>query len=115
MPASIPLLHGHRASPPQPQHANNPPPSLIGWHYLQCVIQKFAHSDYKKLKNIFYCELPLRMEEDAYGEDTYDEDTDDEDEPEWPTVALDHGRAMQMAIEDRKASERAVAEWVTEV
>src|SRR6266436_7776465 len=90
-PASIPPLHGHRASPPQPQHPRNPPPGLLRWHYLQCVVRKFAHSDYKELQNISYYELPLRMEGDSDDEGT-------DSELEWPSAALDRGRAMQMAI-----------------
>ncbi|KAI0283404.1 hypothetical protein BGY98DRAFT_952261 [Russula aff. rugulosa BPL654] len=109
-PASIPPLHGHEVSPPQPQHARNPPPGLLRWHYLQCVIRKFAHSDYKNLQNISYCELSLKMEGDSEDED---EGTDSE--CEWPSVTLDRGRAMQMAVEDREVLKRVVAEWVTGV
>jgi len=104
--AFAPRLHGYRTSPPQPQHARNPPPGLIRWHYLQCVIRKFAHSDYRSLQNIHYCELPLRMEGDSDDEGT-------DSECEWPSAVLDRGRAMQMAIEDREDRQRSVAEWVT--
>ena len=103
-------LHGHEASPPQPKHARNPPPGLLRWHYLQCVIRKFAHSDYKNLQNIYYYELSLKMEGDSGSED---EGTDSE--CEWPSAALDRGRATQMVIEDREARKRVVAEWVTGV
>ncbi len=65
---SSPALHGHRAGPPQPQHPNNPPPGLIQWHYLQCVIQKFAHPNYGDMQNIQYYELPLQMEGDSDNE-----------------------------------------------
>jgi len=68
--ASLPPLHGFRASPPEPQHARNPPPGLIRWHYLQCVIRKFAHSDYRYIQNIHYCELPLAMDSDYEGTDS---------------------------------------------
>jgi len=103
-----PGLHGYRTSPPQPQHARNPPPGLIRWHYLQCVIRKFAHSDYRSLQNIHYCMLPLRMEGDSD-----DEGTDSDSEHEWPSAALDRGRAVQMAIEDHEEHRRLVGEWVT--
>jgi len=86
--ALAPSLHGYRTGPPRPQHAHNPPPGLIRWHYLQCVIRKFAHSDYENLPNIYYCELPLRMEGDSDDEGT-------DGEYEWPSAALDRGRAME--------------------
>src|SRR5260221_2423371 len=98
VPTYLPSLHGYRISPPQPQHDRNPPPGLIRWHYLQCVIRKFAHSDYRNLPNIWHYELPLAMEGDSDNE--LNEGTDSEFE--WPTAALDRGRAMQMAIEDRE-------------
>jgi len=43
--------------------------------------------------------------------DSDDEGTDSEHE--WPSAALDRGRAMQMAIEHREARQRFVAEWVS--
>ena len=43
--------------------------------------------------------------------DSDDEGTDSEHA--WPSAALDRGRAMQMAIEDREECQRFVADWVT--
>ena len=105
-PESMPLLHGHRISPPQPQHPSNPPPGLIRWHYLQCVIRKFAHSDYKNMQNIFYYELPIRKEGDS-------DDEGANNEHGWPTAVLDNGRAMQMEFQDYEERQRSISEWVT--
>jgi hypothetical protein len=105
-PATLPALHGYRISPPRPQHPHNPPPGLIRWHYLQCVIRKFAHSEYRNLQNIYYFELPLRMEGDSDDEGT-------DSEYEWPSAALDRGRAMQAEIERQEERQRFVAGWVT--
>jgi hypothetical protein len=58
------------------------------------------------MQNIHYSELPLAMEGDSDDEGT-------DSEYEWPSAALDRGRAMQMAIEDRNESQRFVEEWVT--
>ena len=52
-PVASPVLHGHHASPPQPQLNNVPPPGLFCWHYLKCVLKRFAHDDYKNLENIY--------------------------------------------------------------
>jgi hypothetical protein len=102
----MPSLHGYRTGPPQPQHAHNPPPGLFRWHYLQCVIRKFAHSDYENLQNIYYCELPLRMEGDSDDEGT-------DSEYEWPSAALDRGRAMEAEDKQHEERQRLVGEWVT--
>ncbi|KAJ7457640.1 hypothetical protein B0H11DRAFT_2320084 [Mycena galericulata] len=62
--AREPILHGHPASPPFP-HAKTPPPGLLRWHYLQCVLRRFAHTDYTAYPGIVYPALPLRMEGDS--------------------------------------------------
>ncbi|KAI9447231.1 hypothetical protein F5148DRAFT_1020459 [Russula earlei] len=80
-PSSYPLLHGYRIHPPQPQHPRNPPPGLIRWHYLQCVLRKFAHSDYRGLQNIYFYERPMRMEGDSDDEGT-------DSDFEWPSANL---------------------------
>jgi hypothetical protein len=108
--ATGPLLHGHKAIPPHPRDPCNPPPGLFRWHYLQCVIRKFGHDDYKNLQNIHYCELALRMEGDS---DDEDEGTDSGFQ--WPSDMLDRGRAMQTDIKEQEARQRLVAEWITVV
>jgi hypothetical protein len=58
------------------------------------------------MQNVHYCELPLAMEGDSDDEGT-------DSEYEWPSAALDRGRAMQMAIEHCEERQRFVSEWVT--
>jgi hypothetical protein len=58
------------------------------------------------MQNIHYCELPLSMEGDSDDEGT-------DSEYEWPSAALDRGRAMRMAIEHHEERQRFVAEWAT--
>ena len=96
-------LHGHPAGPPSRGHPRNPPPGLIRWHYLQCVIRKFAHSDYENIQNIYHFELPMKMEDES---DDEDEDTDSDGG--WPTAPLDKARAMQTEITLQK---EVVAKW----
>lgn len=47
--SGVTLLHGHRVSPPQPTANDLPPPGLLKWHYMQCVLKHFAHADYLNL------------------------------------------------------------------
>ncbi|KAJ7132206.1 hypothetical protein C8R44DRAFT_612100 [Mycena epipterygia] len=108
LPTTIPILHGHTAGPPQPQLATNPPPGLIRWHYLQCVLKKFGHADYKTLPNIKYSELPLRMEGDSDDDGT-------DSEAEWPSAALDRGRAVQASIEANEHRHKDIADWIKTV
>jgi hypothetical protein len=105
---NAPLIHGHRTTPPNSQHPHNPPPGLFRWHYLQCVIKRFSHADYRSLRNILYYELPLPMEGDSDDEGT-------DSEFEWPSAALDRGRAMQAEIMDQEERQRSVEEWITKL
>ncbi|KAJ7485174.1 hypothetical protein B0H11DRAFT_2279429 [Mycena galericulata] len=105
-PVTNPVAHGYHVSPPRPQLANVPPPGLLRWHYLQCVLKRFAHNDYKNLANINFFELPLRMEGDS------DDDGTDSD-LEWPSLGLDLGREFQNNLEEREERHQAVAKWIS--
>ncbi|KAJ6524460.1 hypothetical protein DFH09DRAFT_1189646, partial [Mycena vulgaris] len=105
-PAAYPAIHGHHASPPRPQLNKVPPPGLFRWHYLQCVLQRFAHDDYKNLANINFSELPLRMEGDSDDDGT-------DSEAEWPSLGLDLGRDVENSLEEREERHRAVAKWIS--
>ena len=103
-PHNPPTLHGRRITPPCPDHANNPPPGLVFWHYLQCIIKKFGHADYRNIQSIYYMELPLRMEGDSDDEGT-------DSEFEWPSAVFDRRRYMQATIEHENERQRFVADW----
>ncbi|KAJ7911576.1 hypothetical protein B0H13DRAFT_1614421, partial [Mycena leptocephala] len=105
-PTVYPAVHGHPAIPPRPQLNNLPPPGLFRWHYLQCVLKRFAHDDYKNLANINFSELPLRMEEDSDDDGT-------DSEAEWPSLGLDLGRDVENSLEEHEEHHRAVAKWIS--
>jgi hypothetical protein len=105
-PTVYPAIHGLRASPPHSQLNNLPPPGLFRWHYLQCVLKRFAHDDYKNLENIKFSELPLRMEGDSDDDGT-------DSEAEWPSLGLDLGRVVENSLEEREERLRAVATWIS--
>ncbi|KDR67644.1 hypothetical protein GALMADRAFT_161443 [Galerina marginata CBS 339.88] len=105
-PSAYPAVHGLQVRPPQPQLTNVPPPGLFRWHYLQCVLGRFAHDDYKNLENIYFYELPLRMEGDS-------EDDGTDSEAEWPSKGLDLGRVVENSLEESTERRRAVATWIS--
>ncbi|KAF7360559.1 hypothetical protein MVEN_00787000 [Mycena venus] len=105
-PTVNPAVHGHHAIPPRPQLNNVPPPGLFRWHYLQCVLKRFAHDDYKNLANINFSGLPLRMEGDSDDDGT-------DSEAEWPSSGLDRGRDAENSLEEREECHRAVAKWIS--
>jgi hypothetical protein len=53
-----------------------PPVGVFNWHYIQCVLAKFATADYQAVKNIFHFALPFRTRDD--DDDESDRDFDDD-------------------------------------
>ncbi|KAF9508913.1 hypothetical protein BS47DRAFT_1384578 [Hydnum rufescens UP504] len=53
-----------------------PPVGVFNWHYIQCVLAKFATADYQAVANIFHFALPFRTRDD--DDDESDRDFDDE-------------------------------------
>lgn len=100
-----PVVHGRHASPPHPLRNNIPPPGLFRWHYLQCVINRFGHGQYRHLQNIAFLELPFRMEGDS------DDDGTDSD-AQWPSMPLDLGRNVENSVVERAERHRAVENWI---
>ncbi|KAF9048271.1 hypothetical protein BDZ89DRAFT_1057850 [Hymenopellis radicata] len=95
-----------RPTPSRLESNHVPPAGLFRWHYLQCVLKKFAHDDYKNLPNIYYSELPLRMKGDSDDDGT-------DSEADWPSKALDLGRDVENSLEEREERHRAVAKWIS--
>jgi len=113
--ADIPLIQGYQVTlSTQDASVPLPPPGIFNWHYLQCVIRRFATTDYKSFPNAYYHVYPFKTDDDADGD--FDDTSDlveggDYAEPPYPTYNFDRfleaqGRAMQMQI---RAQE--VAQW----
>jgi len=64
------------------------------------------------LQNIDFWELPLRMEGDS-DEDSDGDGTDSD--AEWPSAALDRGRAVQASIEGNEIRHKVIADWIATV
>ncbi|KAJ7226303.1 hypothetical protein C8J57DRAFT_1731068 [Mycena rebaudengoi] len=96
------VLHGLPVTPPHPERADNPPAGLFRWHYLQCVIRKFGHSQYKTLANISFSELALPMVRDSNEEET-------DSDGLGPTAAWDQGRAGYRELESEQAQNERIS------
>jgi hypothetical protein len=102
--SSTPLAHGYTITPPNPTHPNNPPPGLLRWHYLQCVIRRFKTVQFQNLANIVYHKLDLRMEDDS-------DNNGSDNEADWPSKIFDSGRAADAMEQEYRARMDGVARW----
>lgn len=102
-PGIAPEIHGQLISPPDPHAANLPPPAVFRWHYTQCVIEKFKHSDYGNTPHIEASTVDIRYEND--------ESDESDGEPNWPSAPFDLARLA--AAEEEEEAERMcrVADW----
>jgi len=83
---------------------------VFNWHYLQCVANQFAASEYKSVHDIYFHVYPFKTENDELS-DEFEFDGNDEIEPPYPTYHFDRFMAEQgrrQMIEERN---QEVALW----
>jgi hypothetical protein len=113
---SDPMLHGHTITL-STHDASFPPIGMFNWHYLQCVLKKFATDEYKQIQNICYISLPFRTREEVEGEEI-DLDFDDEiniANPPYPSYHIELAEATaRLHLEDAERNCDIVA-WNSRV
>ena len=112
---NVPMLHGHPITLTTHNGSPLPPVGVFNWHYLQCVLKRFATDEYKQIQNIYHFTMPFRTEDD---DDESDFDFDDERNianPPYPSypIELAEARARQH-LEDAERN-CAIAEWNSRV
>ncbi|KAM6493643.1 hypothetical protein JOM56_010004 [Amanita muscaria] len=113
---SDPMLHGHTITL-STHDASFPPIGMFNWHYLQCVLKKFATDEYKQIQNICYFSLPFRTREEAEDEEI-DFDFDDERNianPPYPSYPIELAEATaRQHLEDAERN-RDIGAWNSNV
>jgi hypothetical protein len=113
-----PVLHGRQVTlSSNDASLSLPPAGVFNWHYLQCVLKKFATPAYTDTHNICYFTCPFRTRDD---DDDNESDIDFDDErsitnPPYPSYLweLAEVRARQyLEIAERN---RGVLTWNFEV
>jgi len=95
-------VHGFIITPPDP---TSPPPGLMYWHYLQCVIRRFGHRMFRESDNIVHFEQPMPMEGDS-------QDGDEDESGFWPTAMLDLGSMYKEHLGEKLKKHEETASWV---
>ena len=91
-----------------------PPIGVFDWHYLQCVLLRFATDQYKQLPNIAFFVHAFKTADDE-SEDLDDFEDDINDEPPYPSYRFD--RLTELKWEKHREKERLkeVGQWASNV
>ena len=91
---------------------SSPPPGVFDWHYLQCVLLRFATPQYRRLPGIIFFVYPFKTTDDD-SEDEFEDDANDE--PPYPSYRFD--RIMTLRQEKLREQEqlKEVAQWASKV
>lgn len=108
----LPALHGYQVTlTVHGGSINLPPPGVFNWHYLQCVLKRFATPDYRSFNNIVHYEMPFKTSSDS---DIDEFEDDGSAEPPYPSYRFD--RYLQEQAERLRLFERneAISGWVSD-
>ena len=83
-----------------------PPVGAFNWHYIQCVLKKFASQDYLDLQNIYAFILPFRTDED----ENFDDERNIEDPP-YPSYYWDLAQLRRSERLEAKERDDTIMNW----
>ncbi|KAF5376700.1 hypothetical protein D9615_007863 [Tricholomella constricta] len=90
-----------------------PPKGVFDWHYLQCVLRRFATDQYKNLPNNSFFVYPFeKLSENGFEDNAND---DDDDEPPYYSYCVH--RVMAEHWEKRREQEqfKEIEKWSSEI
>lgn len=99
-----------------------PPVGVFNWHYIQCVLKKFASADYRNFGNVSYFVRPFHTGD---GGDDSDEDDDESDrdfddlrniaDPPYPSYFWDLAQARALQRLEEAERHQAILAWNSHV
>lgn len=113
----FPPLHGHLVTlSTRNSSVSIPPPGIMGWHYLQCVLRHFATEEYKALPGISE-EVRLFKVRDDDSDEEGDEEDDEEggEEHLYPSYRMDQYVSHLAEQQRTEETNGAIAQWRAEV
>jgi hypothetical protein len=103
-------LHGTEITLTTDNDTPLPPPGVLDWHYLQCVMNKFGSRSYKQVDNITYTTVPFRTVDDE-ADEIWEDDDHDSDDALYPTYWLDKLFSREYKKVKRAESHRTIVHW----
>ena len=94
-----------------------PPFSMFNWHYIQCIIKKFATTDYWAFNNIYHFVQPFRMRDGIEDEES-DRDFDDDrniPDPSYPMYLRDLSELRECQRLEGIEHHRGIVAWSSSV
>jgi hypothetical protein len=89
-----------------------PPTGVFDWHYLQCVLLRFATDQYKQLANIAFFIHPFKTADDE-SDDEFEDDINDE--PPYPSYRFDRMTELKWEKHCEQKKLKEVAQWASKV
>jgi len=112
--ATLPGVHGRQITlTSHDPTISHPPVGTFDWHYIQCVLKKFASPDYQGLQNIYAFTFPFHTQEDEDEDDSV-WDLDDErhlKNPPYPSYYWDLARWRQSKHLDEEERNNFIMAW----
>ena len=111
-----PICHGKSITLVARESVNTPPVGVFNWHYIQCVLKRFATPDYRNFANVNYYVQTFRTRDDEDDEDGMDfDDSENIANPPYPSYLIELAEAkIRQHLEDTARNESIVA-WNSEV
>jgi hypothetical protein len=110
------LLHGHTItfSTHDPK-VSLPPTGVFNWHYIQCVLKKFATDEYQQVDNVQHNALPFRTRDDADDEDVDFDDERNIADPPYPSYLRELAEARARQYFEAAERNRAIEAWSSSI
>ena len=112
--SNVPLLHGYSVT--LSTHRRNiklPPTGIFNWHYLQCVLLRFATPQYRQLPGISFFIYPFKTADDDESDDEFEDDVNDE--PPYPSYHFDRIMTLRQEKLWEQEQLKEVAQWASKV
>lgn len=108
---SEPVLHGCQITLSAHNLLPLPPVGVFNWHYLQCVLKKFATVDYKAINNINNFSFPFCTRDDNNDSDIDFDDERNIVDPPYPSYLWDLAFARAHRHMEVLERDQAILTW----
>ena len=90
---------------------SDPPSGIFDWHYIQCVLRRFATEEYQGMDNIAYFVYPFRTRDDGDDSDPEFDDPQNIEDPPYPSYPIDLAFIRRGQQLDEEEHRQGIESW----